>query len=1147
MRRNATKVAAAVLTLAVTMTSVNIPTTAAAAKKVKLTPAKKTLTVGKTVTLKLKEGTKNVTTKAKFTSSNKKIATVGKKGKVKAKKKGTATITATYKKKKYKCKITVKAKATPKPTTKPTTKPTQAPEPTTAPTQAPTTEPTTAPTQAPSADTVGAITSFKAVKADTFEVVFDKAASSTVNCEITKNGVKQDGEWKFSDDKKSATFTSKAQFSNGEYVITVNTGSGEPLTAKSEVTDRKATSIVLLSNDTDKPALTNPEKEGIKDSEGNIRKANTQAYIYYEVRDQYNEKMDDSTDITWTISSSTSYTTDTSAGRITIQKSKDGYGQSAYTYGDLIHVYGVYSDRSNPIVVEGNVKIGTVQATHEVKAAGFVNDKLEKVEIKDGLPKKFAKDTWYMLYQTYDQNGHLMEPVKYEDDDITIIADALSSFKISVPTENVGGKIYSIGNKKYSSVKVQPSTQTDRGGEVTLTAISKKTGKTSPYKFKIAEAAVLKSIEITGVKEGIIADGDQNRELLYRAIDVNGKETRDYETIVRSSNVLSLAASEGRLEVREDNNGEAVVTWSDTEKSATDFESSSAKDKADRRVALTTVVSGGAGDGETKVSIINVKDTRRPVAFKNIAWGLDENGAIVIGADSNYSMNFLSDKVTYVDQYGNELKGNDARTIAFFDRAMGEGFNKEKYAIRVETDNNTELNLVDSPARETDGRSEYMLYNWKGGISGAEDSNINKRIRKSNNVTFKAFDKETEKSKTLEYNKLVDTVSLTYSIVSVKETELLSGNSLQSGKDFTKVDKEWSNGYSVVPTSAIRDNVSIELDNKTGKYFLYTDNTQNANGTYIKGENGLKDLVTAGENKLVIGGSKLSHPDISITDDKLGIRVKGTTRSGLRCTLPTKYYNLSEQSDIQLNENKNKISAVTSGALTWNQLYDDNDARNKRITANKTLAIEVTTTRLQDQYANTDPGKIKDYMYVKNMVTQKIGISDEIPYPASLDSAYKPDQFVGLGKNLFNVTRTELGFCKPGTVFDQYGEVISQNSLAYTYSVALTKENTDEDKTHLINSFTPYGNGTQGLSVSGIEIGDEFDLTISVAYKAKDYQNLGFTAQPYKLKAPADSAAFILSEDVKGGIDGKEVIRSMNSDKNWREDEIINGGLGMKK
>ena len=51
MRRNATKVAAAVLTLAVTMTSVNIPTTAAAAKKVKLTPAKKTLTVFPTVSL----------------------------------------------------------------------------------------------------------------------------------------------------------------------------------------------------------------------------------------------------------------------------------------------------------------------------------------------------------------------------------------------------------------------------------------------------------------------------------------------------------------------------------------------------------------------------------------------------------------------------------------------------------------------------------------------------------------------------------------------------------------------------------------------------------------------------------------------------------------------------------------------------------------------------------------------------------------------------------------------------------------------------------------------------------------------------------------------------------------------------------------
>ena len=133
MRRNATKVAAVVMSLAVTMTSVNLPTTAAAAtKKVKLNKTKATLTVGKTTTLKVTKGGKAV--KATFKSNKPKIAKVvkkrGKSTKIKALKKGTAKITATYAKKKYTCKITVKAKkvtATTKPTTEPTAAPTVEP------------------------------------------------------------------------------------------------------------------------------------------------------------------------------------------------------------------------------------------------------------------------------------------------------------------------------------------------------------------------------------------------------------------------------------------------------------------------------------------------------------------------------------------------------------------------------------------------------------------------------------------------------------------------------------------------------------------------------------------------------------------------------------------------------------------------------------------------------------------------------------------------------------------------------------------------------------------------------------------------------------------------------------------------------------
>ncbi len=75
-----------------------------AKSKVKLNKTKLTLVKGKSSTLKV-VGTKK---KVKWSTSNKKVATVSSKGKVTAKKAGTCTITAKIGSKKYKCKIVIK-------------------------------------------------------------------------------------------------------------------------------------------------------------------------------------------------------------------------------------------------------------------------------------------------------------------------------------------------------------------------------------------------------------------------------------------------------------------------------------------------------------------------------------------------------------------------------------------------------------------------------------------------------------------------------------------------------------------------------------------------------------------------------------------------------------------------------------------------------------------------------------------------------------------------------------------------------------------------------------------------------------------------------------------------------------------------------
>ena len=111
---------------------------------VRLNKKSTTIQVGKTVQLKI-NGTKK---KVSWSSSNKKVATVTNKGKVKGIKAGKATITAKVEKKKLSCKVVVKNNIV-KPTATPTAEPISTP---TLPRPKPNTDPTPTPTIKPTVD-----------------------------------------------------------------------------------------------------------------------------------------------------------------------------------------------------------------------------------------------------------------------------------------------------------------------------------------------------------------------------------------------------------------------------------------------------------------------------------------------------------------------------------------------------------------------------------------------------------------------------------------------------------------------------------------------------------------------------------------------------------------------------------------------------------------------------------------------------------------------------------------------------------------------------------------------------------------------------------------------------------------------------------
>ncbi len=103
------KVIAFMLAMALILPQV-CPVSADAAKKVSLNRKKLTLYTGKSFQLKVR-GTKK---KVQWKTSSKKIVTVSRKGKVKAKKKGKAKITAKVAGKKFVCRVTVKKRKSPK-------------------------------------------------------------------------------------------------------------------------------------------------------------------------------------------------------------------------------------------------------------------------------------------------------------------------------------------------------------------------------------------------------------------------------------------------------------------------------------------------------------------------------------------------------------------------------------------------------------------------------------------------------------------------------------------------------------------------------------------------------------------------------------------------------------------------------------------------------------------------------------------------------------------------------------------------------------------------------------------------------------------------------------------------------------------------
>jgi len=1100
MRKNATKIAALALSLALTVTSVNIPTNASAAS-VKLNKDKATLYVKgaktkKTVTLKVSGTSKKVT----FTSNKKSVATVNSKGKVTAKKAGKATITAKVGKKSYKCKVTVKKtykpvtsltvspkgtkdkpyemtvgqtkkiKATVKPakptekgvtyksdktsvatvnskgtitakkagsatitvTTKgatktksnkkatiavkvvnkaddtPTTTPSDAPSdtPSDAPSGSPSDTPSDAPSDTPSEapKTLPEMTEAKVIANDTIEATFASDVPADTEITLTKDSTAVDGT--ATKEGAKATFVSKSKLAVGTYTITAKLGDAavsKEVTVEAErVEEIKVTSTqALLKPDSGKKT----------------------AIVYYDVYSQYGTSMRNSVSVTWTASSGT-VKANKSTGRLEITKSDT----TEFTYGQKLYLVGV--DAKSGKTAQAEVSIGLEQAIDSIEFVGFLNKKSDTPKtVKDlaqGLPANFQATTYVMLYTVKDQDGQIMDAA---NNNITNTSGAALTFTADNPMVLDGSKIkddsvYTIDGVEYSSATMEPGMYADQGGEVNLMAISNKTGKQTKINFTVGEAARLKSFSISAPSK-TVADGDEWVSIPFEATDVNGNSIKNYETIVRSTNSLSLQAGDStELWIQENNDGTAALYWSDSSTYKGDWSTgtqlfpgytqSQAFDGQDRRIFLSATVMNGEGSN----FMLSVSDMRRPTTISKVKLNDDDADALVAG--NTATVDVTSDKVTYLDQYGDQMSDRMAKDF-FVKSAANQLSGNRQYGVRATVNNNNHLGITNTADPYTSGK----------------------------NITFNAGTDVTD-------NVVTD---------SVKYTVVEKSNATS---DWDDCGKALNVSYSVVPMNRLTG-VSVKAIKKLR---LKTDGTQYDNGSTLD----------------VASGAAVGDLTIENGEDNM-VAVVGNYGSKT-LTVPKPYYTISDE--IFITDGNNKITGVTSGAIKWKELYDVNSAKSTRIEATKPLAIAVyNDTAKTDLNGNAKTNvKVSDGQAVPAEICfvqyygGKQASGTVTPWKLDVEkfenSSHVKTSF-GVTDGLYSSENLAA------LVFDQYGDVMAMGSQGtlrnegweVEFAVSDIKENTDE-LAHKPNSFSVSKNNSAEAVIKGAEVKDTFKLTATV-------------------------------------------------------------------
>jgi len=441
-----------------------------------------------------------------------------------------------------------------------------------------------------------------AIDAKTLKVEFNTAVDTTKAVVAVKKGSvavnASDISW--SEDKTSAEIELASKLFEGEYTVSVTGLTEEALTGSVEVKNEMVSSIELLSETA--PVTVTTEEDGSVSMD--------EATAAYRVFNQYGEDITTSplaTSINWTASSGVTVTDD-NKGALLLTKGVD------FKVGDKVAVTGINSATNT--VVSGTLTISDAAVTQSVEFGGLYHAD------GDELTSAADLEEFSLLVSAKDQYGNDLGADEINED---VVFTSSNEGLLSVG-EAVGGQG---ADEDQVGLTLEFGPNAALGGKVTITAISKATGKVTSYEVTVKAAASLETLSLSAPAE-VVAAGDTVK-LPFVAADQYGNALTKFKDL---QGKVSFSTTDGVNPVlKADVNGNAYIEYKPTTKG--------------NKVIIVTTSAG-------KVSQLNleVKETATPVTIESLK---DVSKTIAVDGTVSIQLKHLVVK----DQYGRTFSLTD--------------------------------------------------------------------------------------------------------------------------------------------------------------------------------------------------------------------------------------------------------------------------------------------------------------------------------------------------------------------------------------------------------------------------------------------------------------------------------------------------------